>query len=57
MNSVNGNLNNLGHRTNPTNIDGEKEQNKLSPEGEMYGFGEKFRENRKNYFNQSTNIR
>ena len=30
---------------------------KLSPEGEMYGFGEKFRENRKMYFNQGVNNR
>jgi hypothetical protein len=55
VNGANGNLNNLGSRKNPINIDGEKTQ-KLSPEAEMYGFGEKFRENRKNYFNQSSNI-
>ena len=30
---------------------------KLSPEGEMYGFGEKFRENRKMYFNYGVNNR
>ena len=34
-----------------------KASEKLSPEGEMYGFGEQFRENRKMYFNQSVNTR
>ena len=57
VNSEDGHLNNFTCRTNPSNIINEKEQTKLSPDGEVYGFGEKFRKNRKNYFDQSCHIR
>ena len=52
VNGTNGNLNYLRRPGITTNT-----SDKLSPEGEMYGFGEKFRENRKQYFNASANNR
>ena len=52
VNGTNGNLNYLRRPGTTTNT-----SDKLSPEGEMYGFGEKFRENRKQYFNASANNR
>lgn len=57
MNKESGSLNNLGQTINFKSSNARKIQEKLSPEGEMYGFGEKFRENRKMYFNESASNR
>jgi len=50
-------MNNLGQTINSKSSTDRKQHEKLSPEGEMYGFGEKFRENRKMYFNESASNR